>query len=80
MKPENKAKLTQILTLHVLPGKAMASDVEGKTLNSKSVQGEELRIDGTHGVVVSGATVTSPDIECTNGVIHVIDIVIMPKR
>lgn len=80
VKPENKAKLTQILTLHVVPGKVMASDVEGKILNPKSVQGEELHIDGTRGVVVSGATVTTPNIECTNGVIHVIDTVIMPKH
>ncbi len=79
VKPENKAKLTAILTLHVIPGKVMAADVAGKTLSPTAVSGETLDIDGTDGVIVSGATVTSADIECTNGVIHVIDTVIMPK-
>ena len=79
IKPENKAKLTSILTLHVVPGKVMASDVSGKTANPSSVQGEPLRVDGKQGVTVNGAKVVTPDIECTNGVIHVIDTVIMPK-
>ena len=79
VKPENKEKLTAILTLHVMSGKVMAADVAGKTLTPASVNGEALHVDGTDGVVVSGATVTSADIECTNGVIHVIDTVIMPK-
>ena len=75
VKPENKEKLTKILTLHVISSKVMA----GKKMSPKSVSGEALDVDGTNGVVVSGATVTSADIECTNGVIHVIDTVIMPK-
>jgi len=79
VKPENKEKLTKILLLHVLSGKVMAADVTGKTMMPKSVGGEELHVDGTHGVTVSGAKVTAADIECTNGVIHVIDTVIMPK-
>ena len=79
VKPENKEKLAAILTLHVMSGKVMAADVAGKTLEPASVNGESLHVDGTDGVVVSGATVTSADIECTNGVIHVIDTVIMPK-
>ena len=79
VKPENKDKLTKILTLHVLPGKIMAADVSGKKMEPASVSGEALHVDGTDGVVVSGATVTSADIECTNGVIHIIDTVIMPK-
>lgn len=79
IKPENKAKLTQILTLHVLPGKVMAADVAGKTMAPNSVQGELLHVNGTDGVTVSGAKVTTADIECTNGVIHVIDSVILPK-
>ena len=78
VKPENKDKLVKILTLHVLPGAIMAKDVTGKTMTPKSVQGEELRVDGTNGVTVSGAKVTTPDIACSNGVIHVIDTVIMP--
>jgi uncharacterized surface protein with fasciclin (FAS1) repeats len=79
VKPENKAKLTQILTLHVLPGAIMAKDVAGKQMSPKSVQGEELQVDGTNGVTVSGSNVSSADIACSNGVIHVIDTVIMPK-
>ncbi len=79
VKPENKTKLSKILTLHVMPGKVMAKDVTGKTLTPKSVGGEELHVDGTNGVVVNGAKVTTADIDCTNGVIHVIDTVILPK-
>jgi len=79
VKPENKAKLTQILTLHVLAGKVMAADVSGKTMSPSSVQGEALQVDGTDGVTVSGAKATTADIECSNGVIHVIDNVILPK-
>jgi uncharacterized surface protein with fasciclin (FAS1) repeats len=79
VKPENKAKLTAILTLHVMPGKVMAADVTGKTLTPASVNGEALHVDGTHGVTVNGAKVTTADIDCTNGVIHVIDTVLMPK-
>jgi len=79
VKPENKAKLTKILTLHVVAGKHMAADVSGKASNVASVEGEHLHVDGTHGVTVNGAKVTSADIECTNGVIHVIDTVLLPK-
>jgi len=79
VKPENKAKLTAILTLHVMPGNVMAADVAGKKLSPASVNGEALHVDGTHGVTVNGAHVTSADIACTNGVIHVIDTVLMPK-
>ena len=79
VKPENKDKLTKILTLHVLSGKVMSGDVVGKVMDPASVSGETLHVDGTNGVVVSGAKVTTADIECTNGVIHVIDTVIMPK-
>jgi uncharacterized surface protein with fasciclin (FAS1) repeats len=77
--PENKAKLAAILTLHVMAGKVMAADVTGKKLSPASVNGEELNVDGTSGVTVNGAKVTSADIACTNGVIHVIDTVLMPK-
>jgi len=53
--------------------------VTGKTLTPKSAGGEELHVDGTNGVVVNGAHVTQADIACSNGVIHVIDTVMMPK-
>jgi uncharacterized surface protein with fasciclin (FAS1) repeats len=79
IKPENKAKLVKILTLHAIVGKVMAADVTGKKMTPASVSGENLNVDGTNGVMVSGAKVTTADIMCTNGVIHVIDTVIMPK-
>ena len=78
LKPENKDKLTQILTYHVIPGKVMSADVMGAVTNAVSVQGEELTVDGRDGVTVNGATVTQADIETSNGVIHVIDAVILP--
>ena len=76
VKPESKV---QLLKLHVLPGKVMATDIAGKTLTPKSADGKELHIDGTHGGTVNGAEVTIANIECSNGVIHVIDTVLMPK-
>jgi uncharacterized surface protein with fasciclin (FAS1) repeats len=79
VKPESKDKLTAILMLHVLPGKVMAADLAGKTLTPKSAGGEELHVDGTHGVTVNSAHVTKADIACSNGVIHVIDAVLLPK-
>lgn len=79
VKPENKAKLSAILTLHVMAGKVMAADVSGKKLTPASVNGEALHVDGTHGVTINGAKVVTPDIACTNGVIHVIDTVLLPK-
>ena len=79
IKPENKAKLTAILTYHVMSGKVMAADVSGKKLEPATVNGQTLHVDGTHGVTVNGAKVVTADIACTNGVIHVIDTVLMPK-
>lgn len=78
LKPENKAKLTEILTYHVLAGKVLAADV--KTGMVKTVQGSELDVkvaDG--GVTVNGAKVVKTDIIGSNGVIHVIDSVVLPK-
>jgi uncharacterized surface protein with fasciclin (FAS1) repeats len=79
VKPENLAKLTAILTYHVMAGKVMAKDVGGKKLSPATVNGATLDVDGTNGVHVNGASVTAADIECSNGVIHVIDAVLMPK-
>jgi uncharacterized surface protein with fasciclin (FAS1) repeats len=78
VKPENKAKLVSILTYHVIPGKVMSTDIAGKTLKVKTVQGADIDVDATHGVSINGAKVVTADIEATNGVIHVIDAVIMP--
>ncbi len=79
LKPENKEKLVAILTYHVVPGKVMAADVAGKQTMAKSVQGSEITVNGTDGVMVDNAKVTTADIAADNGVIHVIDNVIMPK-
>lgn len=79
VKPESKAELTKILKLHVMSGAVMAKDVAGKKLSPASLGGEALHVDGTHGVTVNGAKVTKADIACSNGVIHVIDTVLLPK-
>ena len=79
LKPENKDKLVAILTYHVVPGKVMAADVAGKETKAKTVQGSEVAVDGKDGVTVDGAKVIKADIETSNGVIHVIDAVILPK-
>jgi uncharacterized surface protein with fasciclin (FAS1) repeats len=79
VKPENKQKLASILTLHVMSGKVMATDVTGKKLSPASVNGEALHVDGMSGVSVNGSKVVTADVDCTNGVIHVIDTVMMPK-
>ena len=78
LKPENKDKLVAILTYHVVPGKVMAADVAGKETMAKSVQGGEIKVNGTNGVMVNDAKVVQADIVTDNGVIHVIDAVIMP--
>lgn len=79
LKPENKAKLVAILTYHVVPAKAMAADVV-KLEKAKTVQGQEVKIvANTDGVKINDAKVVKTDIECKNGVIHVIDTVLMPK-
>jgi len=75
----DKAKLTAILTYHVVPGKVLAKDVVG--LNGKSVktvQGGMLKVDTTSGVKIGNATVVKADVETSNGVIHVIDAVLLP--
>lgn len=79
LKPENKAKLAAILTYHVVPGKVMAADIAGKKLNVKTVEGSDLAVDATKGVMVNNATVTTADVATSNGVIHIIDTVVMPK-
>ncbi len=79
LKPENKPKLQRILTSHVVAGKIMAADVV-KTSSAKAVSGDTLTIASRNGgVTVDGARVVKTDIAATNGVIHVIDSVILPK-
>jgi uncharacterized surface protein with fasciclin (FAS1) repeats len=74
---KDKAKLTAVLTYHVVPGKVMAKDVKAGKV--KTVQGGEITIGTMGGVTVDNAKVVSTDVAASNGVIHVIDTVIMPK-
>ena len=79
LKPENKSKLVAILTYHVVPGKVMAKDVV-KLNEAKTVNGQELTVKAQMGsVMVNNAKVVKTDILCTNGVIHVIDTVVLPQ-
>jgi uncharacterized surface protein with fasciclin (FAS1) repeats len=79
LKPENKEKLVAVLTYHVVPGKVMSSDVV-KLTSAKTVQGQEVKISVNDGnVMVDNANVTQVDIAASNGVIHVIDSVILPN-
>ena len=74
---KDKAKLTAVLTYHVVPGKVMAKDVKAGKV--KTVQGSEITIATAGGVMVDNAKVTATDIVADNGVIHVIDSVVIPK-
>ena len=80
LKPENKDQLTAILTYHVVSGSVPSTDLAGKTLDVATLQGSTVAIDGTNGVTVNGANVISADIAASNGVIHVIDAVILPPE
>jgi uncharacterized surface protein with fasciclin (FAS1) repeats len=81
LKPENKDQLVALLTYHVVPGKTMSSDIAGKELEVETVQGQMVAIDASGGSVkVDEATVVQADIETDNGVIHVIDTVIVPQK
>ena len=71
-------KLAAILKYHVVPGNVKAADVAGKKLQVKTVQGQTVSVDGTLGVTVNDARVIQPDIVASNGVIHVIDTVLLP--
>ncbi|MCU0715731.1 MAG: fasciclin domain-containing protein [Pirellula sp.] len=80
LKPENQKKLAGILTYHVVPQSLMASDVS-KLKKIKTVQGTEVMIEVKDGkVLVNKSTIVGTDIKCTNGVIHVVDAVLIPKE
>ena len=78
LQPENKDKLAAVLTYHVVPGKVMAADV-AHLANATTVQGQNLAITTNNGVRVNDANVVKTDIGCDNGVIHVIDTVLLPN-
>ena len=77
LKPENKEKLVAVLTYHVVPGKVMSTDLTDG-MKAKTVEGADITIDLDNGVMVNDATVVTADIATDNGVIHVIDKVILP--
>lgn len=86
LKPENKAKLQAILLYHVVPGKVMWADLSG-TINAETLQGQTVEIVRGEGwskaqtkVTVNGTVVSAPDVEASNGVIHVIDAVLLPPE
>ena len=78
LEPGNKDKLVAILTYHVVPAKVLAADVVGLT-EAPTVNGQKIAVNTKDGVKVDGANVIQTDILCDNGVIHVIDAVILPK-
>lgn len=78
LKPENKDQLIAILTYHVVPGKVMSTDLSDD-MKAATVQGSNVTIDLDNGVMVNDATVVAADIDASNGVIHVIDKVILPS-
>ncbi|MBO6763099.1 MAG: fasciclin domain-containing protein, partial [Roseivirga sp.] len=78
LKPENKDKLVAVLTYHVVAGKVMSSDLSNGQ-KAKTVQGENVMVDISYGnVKISGAKVVMADVKASNGVVHVIDKVILP--
>ena len=83
LKPESKEKLASILKFHVVPGaydSTRLSKAKAKQFGIKSAQGSDVAVNLTKGVVVSGATVTTPDVKASNGVVHVVDSVMLPKK
>ena len=78
LQADNKDQLVSILTYHVVSGKVMSADIAGKELMVETVQGSKIEVDATSGVKVDDANVVTADVEASNGVIHVIDKVIMP--
>ena len=78
--PENRDQLVAILTYHVVPAAVPSSELAGETVSATTVNGARLTIDGRDGVMVNDATVVTPDIAASNGIIHVVDSVILPPE
>ena len=78
LKPENKDKLAGILKYHVIAGKVKSKDLAGKTLTASTLNGDTM-VDGTNGVMINNAKVIKADVKASNGIIHVIDTVLIPK-
>ncbi|HUF56570.1 MAG TPA: fasciclin domain-containing protein [Thermohalobaculum sp.] len=77
--PENRERLRVLLAYHVIPGAVMSADIAGQQVSAPTAMGASLQIDATEGVMVDNANVIAADIEATNGVIHVIDRVLVPQ-
>lgn len=78
LKPENKDQLVSVLTYHVVPGAVTSDQLAGKRMSVATVQGQSVHVDGRNGVKVNTSNVTTADIVASNGVIHVIDKVLLP--
>lgn len=78
LRPENKAELVRLLTYHVVPGRVLAADLAGRTSRPATVAGARLSIDGRQGVAINTARVIAADVAASNGVVHVIDRVLLP--
>jgi len=76
---ENEEQLREILTYHVVPGVLTSGAIVGRNILVETVQGQTLAIDGREGVTVNGANITTLDVTATNGVIHVVDAVLLPQ-
>jgi uncharacterized surface protein with fasciclin (FAS1) repeats len=79
LKPENKKKLASILTYHVVSGQILAGDIKKGSTHVKTVNGKQLAVTKNGGVKVNGVKVIKADVKADNGVIHVIDRVLLPK-
>ena len=79
LKPENKDMLVSVLTYHGVPGAVTSDQLAGTRTSVATVQGQDVHIDGRHGVRVNNARVTQADIMASNGVIHRVDTVLLPK-
>jgi uncharacterized surface protein with fasciclin (FAS1) repeats len=79
LKPENKDQLRALLAYHVIPSKAMSSDLAGQDQTLQTAHGQSVSVDGTNdGITVNGAKVVKADVDASNGVIHAIDTVLVP--
>jgi uncharacterized surface protein with fasciclin (FAS1) repeats len=76
--PENRAQLTQILQLHVVRGTYTAADLVNRTTTLETLSGLNIIVDGFNGVDVGGVSVVQPDVMASNGVMHIVDGVILP--
>lgn len=80
LEPENRDQLTAVLTYHVLSGVVMSADIAGKELSAETVEGRSLNVNATgDSVMINNATVVMADVKASNGVIHVIDTVLIPE-